>query len=250
MPVPNTNTFSLADVCNEIGLTGSNRTLANCFASAVSGGFDPAYQGSKDRLSNFRNYSHNTVTYNRIDLSTAIYNTSSLACSASNPPETIYYTTGAANTVPSVGDIIYDSPGGFRINGDNGYKKFNIVTGDFSSQSYAIRINTAGEVTQVVICTATSNTLTISPTSDFFPAFGGNGTINVTSNTSWSVTYPSWITGTNNGNGNGTISFEVDINNGDSTRFGTIQVRTTSGSPTLSRNFSASQEGSGLIAPD
>ncbi|QLG46061.1 hypothetical protein [Costertonia aggregata] len=62
MAVPNTTTFSLLDVCNEIGLTGSNRTLSNCFGSAIDSGFDNAHRGSKDRLLNFRNYQHSIST--------------------------------------------------------------------------------------------------------------------------------------------------------------------------------------------
>lgn len=61
MAVPNTNTFTLANVCDEIGLTGGNRTLSNCFSSAVSGGFDPTYGAiTDDDLLAFRNYSHST----------------------------------------------------------------------------------------------------------------------------------------------------------------------------------------------
>lgn len=57
MPVPNTNTFSLNDVRLEIGL-GTTASLSQCFSNANSAGFDPTYEGVKDRLSNFRNYDH------------------------------------------------------------------------------------------------------------------------------------------------------------------------------------------------
>lgn len=55
MAVPDTNTFSLQDVITELGL-GATSSLANCFSAAQPGFYDPAYEGSKDRLSNFRNY--------------------------------------------------------------------------------------------------------------------------------------------------------------------------------------------------
>lgn len=55
MAVPNTNTFSLEDVRVELGL-GATTSLSACFSSADPSGFDAAYSGSKDRLSNFRNY--------------------------------------------------------------------------------------------------------------------------------------------------------------------------------------------------
>jgi len=57
MAVPDTNTFSLQDVVDEFDkLNPQPDDLVDCFASASAGAFDPAYEGSKDRLSNFRNY--------------------------------------------------------------------------------------------------------------------------------------------------------------------------------------------------
>lgn len=52
MAVPNTTTFTMDDVFNEVGYLD----LVSCFFSADSTKFDSAYEGSKDRLSNFRNY--------------------------------------------------------------------------------------------------------------------------------------------------------------------------------------------------
>ncbi|MFY0601963.1 MAG: hypothetical protein JXR03_19975 [Cyclobacteriaceae bacterium] len=57
MSVPNSASFGLLDVINEVGLTIPS-SLQDCFTHARTGGFDPAYEGSKDRLSNFRNYTH------------------------------------------------------------------------------------------------------------------------------------------------------------------------------------------------
>ena len=61
MAIPNTNTFSLQDVVTEIGLGGSKAKLVDCFTNANSNGFVAAYAGAKDRLSNFRGYSHTSV---------------------------------------------------------------------------------------------------------------------------------------------------------------------------------------------
>src|SRR5690606_41337698 len=63
MAVPNTNTFTMIDVCTEMGLSASGRSLAELFANANNNGFDPNYVGSKDRLSNFRNYTHADPPY-------------------------------------------------------------------------------------------------------------------------------------------------------------------------------------------
>ena len=58
--VPNTNTFSFLDVKNEIESNGGATTnsLTAAFANANASGFDPAYEGSKNSLLNFRNYTH------------------------------------------------------------------------------------------------------------------------------------------------------------------------------------------------
>ncbi len=54
MAVPNTNTFSLQDVVNEVGAVLTS--LVACFTNAIACFFDPRYKGDTDRLSNFRNY--------------------------------------------------------------------------------------------------------------------------------------------------------------------------------------------------
>ncbi len=61
MAVPNTSTFTLQDVVNEI--QPASGSLASCFTYANSAGFVSSYVGSKDRLSNFRGYSYNS-SYN------------------------------------------------------------------------------------------------------------------------------------------------------------------------------------------
>ena len=63
MAVPNEDTFTLQDVKSEIENNGGAATtsLVAAFANAVSNGFDPLYEGSKNQLLNFRNYNHNIV---------------------------------------------------------------------------------------------------------------------------------------------------------------------------------------------
>lgn len=53
--VPNTNTFKLTDVT---AITGGT-SLSAAFANSTDSYFDSNYKGSKDRLSNFRNYTVN-----------------------------------------------------------------------------------------------------------------------------------------------------------------------------------------------
>lgn len=54
MAVPDTTTFALSDVINEI--TPSLHSLQGCFNDAIGQLFDGRYVGNRDRLSNFRNY--------------------------------------------------------------------------------------------------------------------------------------------------------------------------------------------------
>jgi len=58
--VPDTNTFSFTDVKDEIENNGGATTnsLVDAFTNANDAGFDPAYEGSKNALLNFRNYVH------------------------------------------------------------------------------------------------------------------------------------------------------------------------------------------------
>ncbi|HDZ14564.1 hypothetical protein LCGC14_1114230 [marine sediment metagenome] len=54
MPVPNTTTFTLQNVIDELG-TAAN-SLQQCFIDSVYDNFDPAYRGDLNNLLCFRNY--------------------------------------------------------------------------------------------------------------------------------------------------------------------------------------------------
>lgn len=85
MSVPDTNNFTLQDVVNEIG---SGDDLVEEFSLANASGFDPAYEGSKDRLYNFRNYTHASPFVN--DPESLYFDASANPCSDFY----IYITTG------------------------------------------------------------------------------------------------------------------------------------------------------------
>ena len=57
MAVPNTNTFNLQNVVDEVNPTTDD--LQDCFNDSVDSLFDPLYEGNKDSLYNFRNYGGN-----------------------------------------------------------------------------------------------------------------------------------------------------------------------------------------------
>tara|TARA_R110001632_G_scaffold187967_1_gene308429 strand:- start:186 stop:584 length:399 start_codon:yes stop_codon:yes gene_type:complete len=79
MGVPNTSTFSLQDVVNEVNPTTDD--LVDCFADAVASKFDSTYSGSKNQLLNFRNYG-GTLPVNGYIIRAG--STSSLACSGAS----------------------------------------------------------------------------------------------------------------------------------------------------------------------
>ena len=57
--VPNTTTFTLQNVVDSVNPTTDD--LVDCFADADSAQFDPAYEGSKNQLYNFRNYGNKST---------------------------------------------------------------------------------------------------------------------------------------------------------------------------------------------
>lgn len=54
MGVPNTDTFTLQDVVDEVNPTTDE--LVDCFSDAIASKFDSTYSGDKNELLNFRNY--------------------------------------------------------------------------------------------------------------------------------------------------------------------------------------------------
>lgn len=57
--VPNTTTFTLQNVVSAV--TPTTNDLNDCFNDADSAQFDPAYEGSKNQLLNFRNYGNQSA---------------------------------------------------------------------------------------------------------------------------------------------------------------------------------------------
>tara|TARA_R110000796_G_scaffold181330_3_gene297954 strand:- start:3074 stop:3493 length:420 start_codon:yes stop_codon:yes gene_type:complete len=139
MSIPNTTTFTLQNVVDEIGPTTDD--LVDCFADAISAAFDPAYAGSKDELLNFRNYgSPNLIAVNRSAIG---YSTGALACGVSRVL-TMFH--DGAVFVPQVGDTIY--------NGNIPYTLFsgNNLWWAIANANTAILIGTDGVVDSVHTC--------------------------------------------------------------------------------------------------
>ena len=78
--VPNTTTFTLADVVAAIN--PSSNDLQECFNDAVSGAFNTTYDEDKDELDDFRDYGNNAGAQNTVQIANSNYS-SSTACNAS-----------------------------------------------------------------------------------------------------------------------------------------------------------------------
>lgn len=126
MAVPNTTTFTLQDVETEIA--GAQTSLAGCFAAANAGGFDPAYEGSKTSLLNFRNYTDICVSGLT---GFTFYPTATTSGAACGPVggATTYYHDGVGSR-PANADKIYTSSDGCTLfnGGGSWFSDFNGVT--------------------------------------------------------------------------------------------------------------------------
>jgi len=95
--VPDTDTFKLTDVTTIVGGSG----LSAAFTNSTDSKFDPRYKGSKDRLSNFRNYGlagdltlKDTDSYNIIG--------TYVNSMASSPDATYYYAIDRFSAIKNI----------------------------------------------------------------------------------------------------------------------------------------------------
>ncbi len=114
MGVPNTTTFELQDVVDEINPTTDD--LVDCFSDATASYFDSSYEGSKNQLLNFRNYgSQNSLT---AFFSGSGQSDAKFICSQTI--NTTKYHDGSG-TYPVTGDTVYDNSSGTTTTGNFNY---------------------------------------------------------------------------------------------------------------------------------
>ena len=112
MGVPDTTTFDLQDVVDEINPTTDD--LADCFSDAVASKFDSSYEGSKNQLLNFRNYGAVTQT----PFLTGPGQADAKFICDQTVDRTRYHDGSGTN--PSVGDTVRNTSGG-SVTGDGFY---------------------------------------------------------------------------------------------------------------------------------
>ena len=143
MAVPNTNTFTLQDVVNEINPTTDD--LQDCINDAIEGNYDTNYFSSPaTSLLEFRNYGGAYTQFKLV----GVENIGSAACllvllDEDEVAEAWFH--NGAGPYPTIGDIIYaTSSGGAMVGGDAWYY---VRVAD-----YSIQIDVDGNVTGLYYC--------------------------------------------------------------------------------------------------
>lgn len=135
MAVPDTTTFELQDVIDEISPTTDD--LQSCFDDASASEFDPTYEGSKDNLLNFRNYGGRTQFF----IGGTGYGSAAAACGTSYLVK--YYHDGAA-IAPANGDTVYTAP--------TGATAFVGGSSHYAISGYTIQVDNFGTVSNKTVC--------------------------------------------------------------------------------------------------
>ena len=143
MAVPDTNTFSLQDVVDEINPTTDD--LQDCINDANSASYDPTYYTAPaTSLLEFRNYGAVTLTTFHLTVNTP---KSTFACygTANN----VAYHNGGANTIAAVGDTVYSNSAGTTTYPAGTYGQTFYSGGYVGSR---IVVDSSGVVTAYYLC--------------------------------------------------------------------------------------------------
>lgn len=179
MAVPDTTTFTLQDVVDEVVPTTDD--LVDCFADADADKFNSEYKGNKDRLLNFRNYGAQNLVLTNV-LVGQFWETQAQAAAANAFSEVVYL---YLDTIPNpdewqlfLGDFIFSGALEEVYVGDPA-ERFTRVTGNTSDPVTVVELApTTGEVidrvqmterprliyspsytTSALACSASANTL-------------------------------------------------------------------------------------------
>lgn len=140
----------------------------------------------------------------------------------------------ASNPLVDSYGTLYSSDGAGLTSDDDsaGNGQFKVSTLLTSGQTYYLEVRAAGSGTGNYTVTAARETptLTVSPDSWSVPVDGGTQVLTVTSNTSWSMNVPSWLTASSSsGVGNGSVTLTAPPYTPSSSLLNFIIVGTTSG---------------------
>lgn len=165
--VPNTTTFSLADVIAAVN--PSSNDLQECFNDAISGAFNTTYDESKDELDDFRDYGNSASSQNLVTIANSNY-TITTACNA-----TRNYTLWK-NRNPAVvkdGDKFWLNSGGSpgsAFPGNTSIPDLEYYGFGSGLNSVKFQIDSSGVVYNTIFCSLPSYTLT-----DVYYVLSGGG---------------------------------------------------------------------------
>ena len=143
MAVPDTTTFELQDVVDEVNPTTDD--LVDCFADAIASKFDSAYEGSKNQLLNFRNYGAVTCT----SFLTSSFTFRLDACTATPAQQNATYYHNGPGTIPNTGSTVYTDSSCTTTVGE-GKRPYYVNNGD--DPYYQYTTNASGVVTGLGFC--------------------------------------------------------------------------------------------------
>lgn len=149
MGVPNTTTFSLADVIAVVNPTTND--LQDCFNDASTNSFNTTYDEDKDELDDFRDYGNSGASQSQINIANNNYSSSN-ACGASQSYSC--YKSGAARQFENGDKIWYDtgSGAGSPFAGNVSIPDLEWYGGGVGVNKVRFQINQFGVVYNVTSC--------------------------------------------------------------------------------------------------
>lgn len=148
--VPNTTTFSLADVIAAIN--PSSNDLQECFNDAVSGAFNTTYDEDKDELDDFRDYGNDASAQNTIYIANSNHSITT-ACGASRTFQVLKNNNPANITN---GDKIWLTSGAI-FPGNTNFPDLEYYGFGSGSYSFKFQINSSGVVYNTASCSSSAS---------------------------------------------------------------------------------------------
>lgn len=149
MGVPNTTTFSLADVIAVVNPTTND--LQDCFNDASTNSFNTTYDEDKDELDDFRDYGNSGASQSQINIANNNYSSANV-CSQSQTYSC--YKSGAASQFVNGDKIWYDtgSGAGSPFAGNTSVPDLEWYSGGVGVNKVKFQINQLGVVFNVTSC--------------------------------------------------------------------------------------------------
>jgi hypothetical protein len=149
MGVPNTNTFTLADVVAVVNPTTND--LQDCFNDASTAAFNTTYDENKDQLDDFRDYGNNGSSQSQVTIANNNYSNSNV-CTQSQSYSC--YKSGSTAIFENGNKIWYDtgSGPGSSFAGNTSVPDLEWYSGGSGVSKVKFQINSSGVIYNVEAC--------------------------------------------------------------------------------------------------